>query len=344
MKIKYFQAIICLIVISKLSAQYTFDEILDGARRVKEFTLKSKKLPNTVDVSNSKVSMVKFTYAMGVAILNINDNKISQKIQMINLEVPSTPYECEITVYKADYIDAIQRVVKYCQEKGAAPAYVLSSSTKIGYIEYAFGFSKILDFYRTNNKVLPNYCKFFSSEIYGNGGNSGVDGPIPGVTYKAGINEKNNKKSYSEYTKTGGTCAYDANIKSRAANLISGKTTVLEKARSIFNFVKDNIEYDYYENSVYKATGTLSRKKGNCCDQANLLVSLCRVVGIPARYSHGQGCRFSSGVYGHVWGQILIDDIWYAADPTSQGNSLGFINNWDIKNFYSLRQYSFLPF
>lgn len=358
MKVKCLNLMLYIIILSKINsgflsfiqtsnAQYNFEDILDGAKRVKNYIIKNKKLPKTVGVSSSEEAMVKFTYAMGIAILNIYENKISKKIQMINLEAPSTPYKCEIKVYKNDYIDAIKRVVKYCKEHGTAPAYVLSSDIKIGYIEYSFGFSKILDFYRTNNKQLPAYNIFSSSQIFDNedeGNRSAGTGPISGVTFKAGINEKNNKKSFTKYTKTGGTCAYDANIKAKAVSLIAGKRTVLEKARNIFNFVRDNIEYEYYENSVYKAKGTLKRKKGNCCDQSNLLISLCRVVGIPARYSHGQGCIFSSGVYGHVWVQILIDDIWYAADPTSVNNYLGFINNWNINKFYNLRQYDFLGF
>ena len=325
--------------------KYSLDDILDGARRVKTYVLNNKALPKIVGVLSSEESMASFTYAMGIAILNINDNKKSEKIQTINLEAPSTPYKCELRVYKADYIDAINRVVRYCKEHGAAPAYVLSSSINIGYIEYSFGFSKILDFYRTNGQ-LPNYNEFSSKQIYGSegGDEGGESGPISGVTFKAGINERNNKKSYKEYTRTGGTCESSPNIKSKAAALIAGKSKTLDKARALFNFVRSNIIYEYYYDSRYKASGTLSRGKGNCCDQANLLVSLCRVSGIPAKYAQGQGCRFSSGTYGHVWAQILVDDIWYAADPTSNRNSLGFINNWDIHNFHSLRQYAFLDF
>ena len=81
------------------------------------------------------------------------------------------------------------------------------------------------------------------------------------------------------------------------------------------------------------ASGTLSQGQGNCSDQANLLVALCRAVKIPVRYVHGAGCRFSSRTVGHVWTQILVDDIWYAADPTSRSNSLGYITNWYYRSF-----------
>ena len=73
--------------------------------------------------------------------------------------------------------------------------------------------------------------------------------------------------------------------------------------------IRDKIEYENYENSVYNAIGTLERKKGNSCDQANLLVSLCRVVGIHARYSYGEGIKFRNGFRKHGWAQILISDF-----------------------------------
>ena len=64
-----------------------------------------------------------------------------------------------------------------------------------------------------------------------------------------------------------------------------------------------------------------------------------------ARFSHAQGCRFSSGlVTGHVWAQIYVDGIWYSADATSTRNSLGNIQNWNTNSFNTLKQYVHLPF
>ena len=54
----------------------------------------------------------------------------------------------------SEYINAIYRVNAYCEEIGTAPAYILSNSMEIGYREYLFGFSEILDYYKTNNKSV----------------------------------------------------------------------------------------------------------------------------------------------------------------------------------------------
>ena len=162
-----------------------------------------------------------------------------------------------------------------------------------------------------------------------------------------GINEKNNESDLNQYLKKfNNAIGVTYALKAKAKELTLGCSTTLKKANAIFIFVKNEIKYKYYENSQKGADKTLSSKLGNCCDQANLIVALCRLSGIPARYSHGQHCYFyySGNYYGHVWAQILIGNTWYAADATSSSNSLGFIRNWNINTFNTLRQYSLIPF
>ena len=161
--------------------------------------------------------------------------------------------------------------------------------------------------------------------------------------YKKGLNEIANltEAQLNAYLKSSGKDALNSAIKTLASKLVSEKSTTWQKAQAIFNYVRDNISYSYYSDSKKGAKSTLSSKSANCCDQANLVVALCRAANIPARFSHGQGCRFSSGlVTGHVWAQIYVDGVWYSADATSSRNSLGNIKNWNVKSFYSLKQYA----
>ena len=339
-----FIGLVFLLSIKSSLQAYSLDDILDAASRVKQYVLKHKKIPKTVQVSSDEITLAQFTYSMGNAILNIHENKKKEKISTMKLETPTSIHTCNIKVTLENYIDAIKRVVAYCKKNGAAPAYVLSSSVEIGFAEYSFGFSKILDFYKTE-KQLPLYNIFDSSVFDDDTTPSG--GEIKGVSMVKGINEKNTKSDVSEYLKQfNPACKPTYAIKEKAKQLTLGCTTNLQKATKIFNFVRSQITYKYYENSQKSADGALSSKLANCCDQANLIVSLCRVSGIPARYSHGQHCHFysSGNYYGHVWAQILIGNTWYAADPTGPSNYLGFIKNWDIKSFNSLKQYSLIPF
>lgn len=55
----------------------------------------------------------------------------------------------------------------------------------------------------------------------------------------------------------------------------------------IFNWVRNNIEFDPYVGSLRGAAETLRLRAGNDMDQASLLISLLRVSGFPARYTIG---------------------------------------------------------
>ena len=157
---------------------------------------------------------------------------------------------------------------------------------------------------------------------------------IKGVYQAKGINQKNTESNISQYkTRENTHCKRASNVVHKAKDLIRNKSTDLQKATALYNFVRDSISYVRYDDSQRGASTTLTKKGGNCCDQTNLLVAMCRAVDIPVRYVHGTGCKFSSGTYGHVWAQILIGDWWFAADTTSVKNSLGFINNWNYKSY-----------
>ena len=165
--------------------------------------------------------------------------------------------------------------------------------------------------------------------------------------YKKGLNEieRLSDAELAKYLKSSGYDAITSAIQTLANKLTSGKTSTWDKATAIFNYVRDNIAYSYYSNSQKGAAKTLSSGTGNCCDQANLVVALCRAAGIPARFSHAKNCKFNSGlVTGHVWAQIYIDGVWYTADATSKSNELGNIKNWNTGSFTNLNQYIHLPF
>ena len=168
---------------------------------------------------------------------------------------------------------------------------------------------------------------------------------IKGVQYLKGINEKNTESDTKKYvTSSDSKCNFNNKvIKSKAQQLTKGLKTDLEKAKALFKFVRDNIKYKYYNSSQKGAALTLKSGLANCSDQTNLLVALCRASGIPIKYIHGLNCYFfiSKHTYGHVWAQILIDNVWYAADTTSSSNTLGFIKNWNVKK-YSLASKSAL--
>ena len=55
----------------------------------------------------------------------------------------------------------------------------------------------------------------------------------------------------------------------------------------IYEFVRNEIETEYYAGAMKGALGALRQKSGNDVDQASLLIALLRASSLPARYVHG---------------------------------------------------------
>ena len=328
-----------------------------AATNVRNYVDDHGKLPETVTVGSETVTIEEFSYLMGEAIVALNKGSTGKVSILTGIgNVNSTNTSLNTKVFKAEYLDLANRVVSHINTNKVPAAEIEvynSSKAKVGNANfdlYTYCFAKILNFYRTDG-YLPNWCTFESdvfddtSIIPSNDTSQGKVTTADSSDFKKGLNEKNTVSDLSQYLKAGGHCALNQAIKNKAASLTKGLTTTAAKANAIFNYVRDGIEYSYYADSKKDASGTLSSGSANCCDQANLVVALCRAAGIPARYSHAQGCTFSSGlVTGHVWAQILVGDTWYAADATSSRNKLGDINNWNTNSYNTLKQYALIPF
>ena len=190
------------------------------------------------------------------------------------------------------------------------------------------GISRAQAFYQKNGR-LPNYITYGTRKI-------------PIATFQKNIATQGLKINTSGSSST--TKINTSSVSALAASLKVGSTSNYDTAVKIFNWVRDNINYSFYYNSKYGASGTLKYRTGNCCDTANLMVALARAAGIQARYLHGT-CKFSSGNwYGHVWAQLYVNGKWVNADATSSRNSLGVIKNWNTSTYTLHGIYSTLPF
>lgn len=91
----------------------------------------------------------------------------------------------------------------------------------------------------------------------------------------------------AEYLKPTSTIDCDTeSIKEKAEILTEGEAEVVDKAKRLFYFVRDEIDYTFVPIDLlqqYRASKTLERGKGFCVEKAALLAALARAVGIPAR-------------------------------------------------------------
>jgi len=297
------------------------DDILNAAVSLKNFMEENQRLPTNVQVANQKINPNQFLYLMVKSITQISNGN-SAPIRLINVNDASNPTgtatgELKIT----EYLQIAERIADFIEKNGRSPNYATTSIGEISYSDLVYAMSRINAFY-SENKRLPQIVKIKS----------------------ASKQNQDPNNELSEYLTATANCQVnDPSIQSLASKLTSGLSSDWDKAKAIFNWVRDNINYSFYYNTKYGAVGTLKSRTANCCDHAHLVVALARATGLPARYKHGI-CTFSSGTYGHVWSQIYIGGTWYDADATSIRNSLGVIKNWDTTTGTIIGTYASLPF
>ena len=299
----------------------TLSQIIDASKTVKSYIEKNNKLPTSVKVGTTTLTTAQYLYMASQAIVNLKAGKTSE-ITIKDVANPKNP----VTAYSLgnlyDYLSVAKSVIKTANSNKVMPNSASSDLGTVGYDGLVYAFARVVAFYGTE-KVMPNYVVIKSLSSSGSS-TSGTTNTISNLDpyLAASTNcQVNNEK-----------------IKALAAKLTKGLTSEYDKAKAIYNYVRDYISYSFYYDTKHGAVGTLNAKSGNCVDQAHLSVALYRAANLPTRYVHGT-CKFSSGsTYGHVWCQVLVGNKWIVSDTTSTRNSFGNIVNWNT-NSYSLHGY-----
>ncbi|WP_010662521.1 transglutaminase-like domain-containing protein [Marinilabilia salmonicolor] len=103
-----------------------------------------------------------------------------------------------------------------------------------------------------------------------------------------------------------------------------GDQDAITQIRSIYNFVRDEIQFGYNTDDDIAASKVLADGYGQCNTKSNLLMALLRAVGVPARI-HGftidkelqKGAitglwyHLSPQVILHTWVEVYFEDRWY---------------------------------
>lgn len=185
---------------------------------------------------------------------------------------------------------------------------------------------------------------FMGNEKYNSSSKSGST-TVKLSKYANGINEKNATASNSYLRATKNCQVNNEKIQSLVKSLTKDLTSDMDKAKALYKYVFEHIEYDYYFDTQKGAVDTLTSGKGNGADQAHLLVAMFRAAGLKARYVHGFCTFYKDGrTYGHVWTQVLVDNTWICADTTDIANDFGRILSWNTDNYRLSNKYLELPF
>lgn len=121
-------------------------------------------------------------------------------------------------------------------------------------------------------------------------------------------------------------------VERKAAALARASKTQVDKARAVFEFVRDEIPYTFgpvvESRASWRASRTLARGNGFCQQKSVLLVALARAAGVPAQlgYQHLKdykivGTRYEVGLPGgvihfHGLAYLYIDGGWRRVDAT----------------------------
>lgn len=118
-----------------------------------------------------------------------------------------------------------------------------------------------------------------------------------------------------------------------AHQITIGKNTDAEKARSIFNWIANTIEYDHelrlnqklqkeiYISEANVISQALKRKKALCGGYAFLFKKLCADVGIKTEIIHGfttqpNTYKNTQGKPEHTWNALYLNGEWHLLDIT----------------------------
>ena len=129
----------------------------------------------------------------------------------------------------------------------------------------------------------------------------------------------------SPYTYSNRYVYYDKNSQCvyKAAELCAGKTGNIDKIAAIFQWVTENISYDYnLAATVTKGytpdpDTTMKKKTGICFDYASLMAAMLRSQGIPTRLVIGDA---SPNIY-HAWNEIYTEQTgWITPELMLKNN------------------------
>lgn len=97
----------------------------------------------------------------------------------------------------------------------------------------------------------------------------------------------------------------------------------LQKSIQIMGALHRDFRYTSGSTDIYTtASQAFAKGEGVCQDYAHIMITLCRILGIPARYVNG--LMIGEG-YSHAWVEIYTGEGWYGLDPT---------NNLHVDDYY----------
>ncbi|MCX6678067.1 MAG: hypothetical protein NTU95_09005 [Methanothrix sp.] len=120
----------------------------------------------------------------------------------------------------------------------------------------------------------------------------------------------------------------EASVESLAAYLVEPAKNDREKARAIFRWITENIDYNvevFFKggSGATYSEDVLKSRKSVCYGYSDLFLSMAREAGLQAEMIRGYGKGYGympgtnfSGPSNHAWNGVMINGSWYLMDST----------------------------
>jgi transglutaminase-like putative cysteine protease len=131
-----------------------------------------------------------------------------------------------------------------------------------------------------------------------------------------------NREDYARYLMATSLGPVEGPVKKLADDIARDKTTVLAKAKAIYDWTVENMFRD--PNTVGCGKGDvcalLQRPGGKCTDISSVFVALCRAAGVPAREVFsvrlGKDSKVDITTHQHCWAEFFLPGYgWVSVDP-----------------------------
>ena len=126
-------------------------------------------------------------------------------------------------------------------------------------------------------------------------------------------------------------------MKNLAETITAGLETPLEKARAIYEYITTKVTYSYvrsYFNIENLGEYAAMNRKGDCGLQGLMFITLCRNIGIPARWESGNEF-FNCDPGSHDWAMVYLAPFgWLFVDPSYGGGAYRSGEIWRQQHYF----------
>lgn len=139
------------------ASSFSNSQINTASASVKNFVDQNDRLPNYVTISKTKVTMPQFLDLMANNVQNIKSGT-KKSVTPKTISSPTSNSEnIKIgNIKKSEYLSMSQSIKTTTSSTKKAPSSLKASIGTVGYKNLVYSYSKVLTFYKTNNR-LPNY-------------------------------------------------------------------------------------------------------------------------------------------------------------------------------------------